>query len=208
MHPTPGDGTSGAEEAAVGPGDARGTDDQLEGAGTRSVVREEGSGNQVDGGERSAAGELPTEGSHVWVTPDGSVREVSPGQLRLADPVAGAARRCSDCGGGRSVETVVREHLPCGRVGLDGFVAPGGEHRFACPKCDAVVDDPADAEAFAVVGTVHSCVACGRVHDRSLGRPDEGAPGRSGEPDRCGPVDGRSGVPDGDAAVGHGAGDE
>ena len=106
---------------------------------------------------------FPDAGRLVWVTPDGTRREVNPLARRSADESA-ETRRCPDCAETRSIETLVREHRACGHVRLDGFLAE--DDTLVCPKCDAM--DP-DGRAFGVVATVYTCIGCGTTVDGSLG---------------------------------------
>lgn len=108
--------------------------------------------------------QLPSDGQLIWMTPQGTLREIDHRELDGSGESPDTARDCPDCGTARSVRTVAREHSACGHVGLDGFVAAGNGAARSCPKCGAE-DAP-----FPVVATVHSCVACGRVLDRPLGR--------------------------------------
>lgn len=92
---------------------------------------------------------LPAAGRLVWMTPNGALREIDPAGLETVDST------CPDCGAEVAVPTRAREHIACGHVGLDGFVAP--DHGTACPKCGETDDE------FPVVATVQSCLACGRA---------------------------------------------
>ena len=106
---------------------------------------------------------LPDAGRLVWVTPEGTRRELSPLALRSGDEST-ETRRCPDCAETRSIETLVREHRACGHVRLDGFLTE--DDTFVCPKCGAT--DP-DGRAFGVVATVYTCVGCGTTVGGSFG---------------------------------------
>ncbi|SFR49061.1 hypothetical protein [Halorubrum sodomense] len=114
-------------------------------------------------GVRTAARRLAeVPGTLLWVTADGDRRELAGADApATSDPVAGAIdgggghSRCR-CGTSAWAAVVVREHVECGHVAVDGFVR--GDGLFACPKCGT------ETEAigrFPAVGTVTGCLACG-----------------------------------------------
>lgn len=120
---------------------------------------------------------IPVAGRLVWVTPGGAIREISPRELEPGEQSndeesIDADRSCPQCGTGRSVETIVREHVDCGYVGIDGFVRKERMGLLACPKCET--EDETGTE-FSVVATIHSCVRCGQTLDRPLGPTADGA---------------------------------
>ncbi|WP_435348860.1 hypothetical protein [Haloarchaeobius sp. HRN-SO-5] len=116
-------------------------------------------------------GQLPAGGRLVWVSPDGSLREVVPSELLSPERSIDAPTdlSCSECGSLQSIETVVREHTDCGYVGIAGYLQAVEDGRLVCPKC-GVEDETGDQ--LQVVTTVHSCLRCGSPQDRALGRVD------------------------------------
>lgn len=172
MHRTTGDASKRTEalSGATGSSSARTPSDD----GSSRLVEDQSAGTET----------FPTGGRHVWIPPNGPPREVEPGAgpAQRAPDSADELRSCPECEASRSIETLVREHADCGYVGIDGFLGGAASQTFSCPKCDAVADgEVADgdydaSEAFSVVGTVFSCLECGRVLDRPLG------PGIDGDP--------------------------
>lgn len=164
-------------------GDASERAGELSGATDSSSVREspseEGGTTRLDEDESTRRAAFPADGRQIWIPPNGPPREVEPGTVPAEHAPSGAEepRSCPDCSATRSIETLVREHTECGHVGLDGFVGGAANQTLSCPKCEAVADGGCDAaDAFSVVGTVYSCLECGRVLDRPLG------PGIDGDP--------------------------
>ena len=130
--------------------------------------------NGKRGGEQlhGESDKLPEKGRLVWVPPEGPPREVTADGFARSREAADAGHSCPDCGEGRAVETVVREHVECGHVGLDGFLRPGDDAPLACPKCGT---EDGTGDRFPVVASVYSCVRCGLVMDRPIGGNGDGS---------------------------------
>lgn len=116
---------------------------------------------------------FPIAGRLMWIPPGGPPREVKPSELQFDDTAveAESGRSCPDCGARQSIETIVREHVDCGYVGVDGFVEADGEGLLACPKC-GVEEDTGDR--FDIVATVYSCIYCGQTLDQPLSQNGRG----------------------------------
>lgn len=112
---------------------------------------------------------FPIAGRLMWIPPGGPPREIKPAELQFDDvaPAEETARSCPECGAEKSIETIVREHVDCGYVGVDGFVEADGEGLLACPKCGA---EEATGDRFDIVATVYSCIYCGQTLDQPLSR--------------------------------------
>lgn len=106
---------------------------------------------------------VPSDGCLFWMTPDGILREVSPGELGHTAETGPMDTACTKCGGTSSIRTIAREHQSCGHVGLDGFVDTAANGKRSCPKCGDVGAD------FAIVAEIHSCLSCGQITDQPLG---------------------------------------
>lgn len=121
-------------------------------------TRLEGAADDV----RSLGLNVPEDGRILWMTEDGTIRELH-STMVLSEMDAGS---CDRCGSTQTFHTIAREHHACGHVRFDAFIAHESSSQYRCPKCDLETDD---GSPFTEIGTLHSCARCGHPVDRALG---------------------------------------